>query len=420
MENDLISVNNQVRCRIHRGCHEIGGNCVEIESQGKRIVLDIGLPLHDAEVEVPDISGFLLPDSDFLGAIISHPHPDHYGLLERVAEKVQVYMGAAARRIIDVSSFFTPLPTLGEFKPLPYSSGKPFVLGPFRITPFLIDHSAYDSHCFLIEVSGKRLFYSGDIRAHGRKSHLFDDFVAAPPQEIDVLICEGTQIGRSPDFAYPDENSVTDAMAEHFRAAKGIGLVWCSSQNIDRVISVFEAAKQSGRKLILDMYTAEILRATGADDVPKPGHDDVQVYLPFSQKCLIKRERAFNIPKPYYPHRIYPEQLAEAASDCVMIFRPSMLRDLKKAECLDNAVLITSVWAGYLPKEVDRISEMKGMGVQHVHVHTSGHATVGELKRFVGAFTDSRIVPIHLEDRHGFAELSPKVELKNDHEWWEV
>ena len=101
-------MNKQVRCRIHRGCHEIGGNCVEIESQGKRIVLDIGLPLHDAEVEVPDISGFLLPDSDFLGAIISHPHPDHYGLLERVAEKVQVYMGAAARRIIDVSSFFTP------------------------------------------------------------------------------------------------------------------------------------------------------------------------------------------------------------------------------------------------------------------------------------------------------------------------
>lgn len=34
-----------MRCRIHRGCHEIGGNCVEIESQGKRIVLDIGLPL---------------------------------------------------------------------------------------------------------------------------------------------------------------------------------------------------------------------------------------------------------------------------------------------------------------------------------------------------------------------------------------
>jgi ribonuclease J len=33
-----------MRLRIHRGAHEIGGNCVEIESQGYSIVLDLGLP----------------------------------------------------------------------------------------------------------------------------------------------------------------------------------------------------------------------------------------------------------------------------------------------------------------------------------------------------------------------------------------
>lgn len=29
-----------MRCKIHRGCHEIDVNCVEIESQWKRIALD--------------------------------------------------------------------------------------------------------------------------------------------------------------------------------------------------------------------------------------------------------------------------------------------------------------------------------------------------------------------------------------------
>ncbi len=41
---------------IHRGSHEIGWYCIEIESQGKQIVLDIGLPLEagDAsEMELP-------------------------------------------------------------------------------------------------------------------------------------------------------------------------------------------------------------------------------------------------------------------------------------------------------------------------------------------------------------------------------
>jgi ribonuclease J len=67
---------------IHRGASEIGGNCVEIESQGKRIVLDIGLPLDagDEDVPLPPVRGFAQPDESLLGVIISHPHQDHCGL----------------------------------------------------------------------------------------------------------------------------------------------------------------------------------------------------------------------------------------------------------------------------------------------------------------------------------------------------
>jgi ribonuclease J len=320
-----------------------------------------------------------------------------------------------------VSAFFTPLPSLGKVEPEGYSDRQPIQAGPFTITPFRVDHSAYDSHCLLIEAEGKRLFYSGDIRGHGRNADLFQGLISNPPPDIDVLICEGTQIGRDPNFAYPDEHSVADKMVEIFEQTKGMGLVWCSSQNIDRLISVWDAAKRSNRKLILDVYTAEIIRAADDEALPKPGKDGVQVYLPVSQRSLIIREKAFNISNKYRrPHRTFPEDLAEAAPNSVMIFRPSMLRDMKKAECLDSAVLITSIWSGYLPKEAKRIDEMKSMGVGHVHVHTSGHATVDELKDFVSAFPQSRIVPIHLEDRDGFLELSPNVELQNDHEWWGV
>ena len=411
-----------MRCRIHRGCHEIGGNCIEIESQGKRIVLDIGLPLNDeAAVTLPDISGLTSPDDSLLGIFISHPHPDHYGLLERITETVPVFMGEAARRIIEVSAFFTPLPDLGQIQTLPYSDGEAIEMGPFTVTPISIDHSAHDSYCLLVEANGKRLLYSGDLRAHGRKAELFHRLVSDPPPNIDVLICEGTQVGRVPDFAYPDEHSVGTRMTELFKDTKGMSLVWCSGQNIDRIATVFEATKESGRQLILDVYTAEIMRATGDASLPKPGRDGVKVYLPLSQKALIKREQAFHISNPYYPHRIYPEDLAEAASRSVMIFRPSMLRDLKRAQCLNGATtLVSSVWSGYVHRSHDELEKMKQAGIERFHVHTSGHATVDELQKFVDAFPNSRIVPIHLEDREGFGRLSPKVELRNDHEWWEV
>ncbi len=43
----------------------------------------------------------------------------------------------------------------------------------------------------------QRPFYSGDFRGHGHKSRLFDKLIANPPGDIDVLLIEGTNIGRS-------------------------------------------------------------------------------------------------------------------------------------------------------------------------------------------------------------------------------
>lgn len=411
-----------MRCRIHRGCHEVGGNCIEIESQGKRIVLDIGLPLkNENNATVPDISGLTSPDDSLLGIFISHPHPDHYGLLEQVTEPVPVFMGDAARKIIEVSGFFTPLPKLGETLPQSFRDGEAIRIGPFTVTPLAIDHSAHDSYCLLVEANGKRLLYSGDLRAHGHKAHLFQQLVTNPPQNIDVLICEGTQIGRTPDFSYKDEQAVADKMTALFKATNGMCLVWCSGQNIDRIASVFEATKQSGRRLILDVYTAEIMRATGDASLPKPGRDGVKVYLPHSQRTRIIDEGLVReILGPYYPHRIYPDALGEAAPQSVMIFRPSMFRELQREECLSGASLVSSVWSGYVHRSHDELEKMKQAGIERFHVHTSGHATVDELQQFVNAFPQSRIVPIHLEDREGFGRLSLTVEPRNDHEWWEV
>ena len=48
----------------------------------------------------------------------------------------------------------------------------PVEIGPFRVTPYLVDHSAFDAYALLVEADGKRVFYSGDFRGHGRKRKL--------------------------------------------------------------------------------------------------------------------------------------------------------------------------------------------------------------------------------------------------------
>ena len=90
-------------------------------------------------------------------------------------------------------------PTGADFQPVsaivaPLQHREPFKIGPFSITPFLIDHSAFDSYGFLVEAGNRRIFYSGDLRAHGRKGWSFSDLVARPPANIDALLLEGTPV----------------------------------------------------------------------------------------------------------------------------------------------------------------------------------------------------------------------------------
>jgi ribonuclease J len=72
-----------VTLTVHRGTRQIGGNCIEVKAQCDRLVLDVGRPL-DAS---PEATG-LLPDTLDRDApahvLISHPHQDHWGLLDEV------------------------------------------------------------------------------------------------------------------------------------------------------------------------------------------------------------------------------------------------------------------------------------------------------------------------------------------------
>lgn len=66
-----------MRVCIHRGTKEIGGTCIEIESQGKRLVLDVGLPLDASDPEtfpLHPVQGFECANDSLLGVVISHSH----------------------------------------------------------------------------------------------------------------------------------------------------------------------------------------------------------------------------------------------------------------------------------------------------------------------------------------------------------
>ncbi|MFQ5700191.1 MAG: MBL fold metallo-hydrolase [Myxococcota bacterium] len=416
-----------MRAKIHRGAHEIGGSCVEVEAQGERLVLDIGKPITagpDEDVPLPAVPGLAQGgDPSLRGVILSHPHPDHFGLLPQVAESVPVYMGQAACRILGEAAFFSP----GGLECTPaglLGHREAFELGTFRVTPFLNDHSAFDAYSLMIEADGRRLFYTGDIRAHGRKARVFEEFIQAPPGDIDVLLMEGTNIRADSTAGQggPSEQDVERACVETFRGTQGIVLAMFSPQNVDRLVTIYRATLQSDRDLVVDLYTAAVAAATGRATIPQAHWDRVRVYLPRSQKARVMQSGAFDRTDAVRPARIYPEELRERRRELVLLFRGSMAREIEKIGCLEGAHALWSMWPGYLRKQSGQQLQawLDRLAIPLHHHHSSGHAYLPDLRRLVDALAPERVVPIHSFEGDRFSEFFPRVDRRADGEWWEV
>jgi len=416
-----------MRARIHRGAAEVGGTCVELEADRSRLVLDVGSPITAGEgedVALPDVAGLANGlDQSLLGVVISHPHADHYGLLPNVGASVPLYIGESASRILREAAFFSPLGA--DRQPSGYLRHRQaFDLGPFRVTPFLNDHSAFDAYSMLIEADGRRLFYSGDMRAHGRKAGIFEELLRRPPEDLDVLLLEGTHIREDSDGAErgPSERDVEDACVATCQATEGMVLAMFSPQNIDRLVTMYRACVRSGRDLVIDLYTASISAATGLDTIPGAAWDRVRVYLPRSQRARIIRDRAFERTEAVKPHRIYAEELIARRGELVMMFRGSMSREVEEMRCLEGAHAVWSMWPGYLgePSGERLRGWLDRLGITMDIHHASGHAFIPDLQRLVRALAPDRVVPIHSFAGDRFENFFPRVERRRDGEWWEV
>ena len=253
-----------MKIKIHRGAKEVGGSCVEISSGTSTIIVDLGLPLDfngekSTKACLPNSVQHLLHQSgkSIVGVLLSHPHLDHYGLAGELPPEIPVYCSKASWDLMNATARFSPnnysLPTVEHFE-----AWKNFQLGTFTITPYLMDHSAFDSYGFLISTAGKNIFYSGDFRGHGRKSKLLARLPHSLP-EIDALLMEGTLVGNRSNEIQASESDLEDEFVKIIEQTQGITLVTTSSQNIDRLVTIFKAAKRCNRMFVIDFYTAEIL-----------------------------------------------------------------------------------------------------------------------------------------------------------------
>jgi len=413
-----------MKIKIHKGANEIGGTCIELSHEDCSVLLDIGRPLEPESIpaSVQDMKPSVI--------LVSHPHQDHFGLIDMVKENIPIYMGGLSHSLINAMRLFTGGQPL-NVEVVHIKSWEEFVIGPFRIYPYLMDHSSPEAFAFLIEAGGKRLFYTGDFRSHGRKGKVFDKLVKSPPEKIDALIMEGTMLGRS-NADFPDEASVENQIAEIITEQENITFLLCSSQNIDRLVSAYRACIKSGKTMVIDAYTAWVLEKMKQVSVKVPAMDweRVKVYIPPNQyEVLKKHKETFGA---FYRNifndniRIKLEEVHSRAKELLFITRPSMYKIIDKHLPSNPVNVIYSMWLGYLEDEryresYARVREYRDSpAVNFRYAHTSGHADLEQLKVLARAINARTVIPVHTESAKDFTSHFENAMVLNDGKEMEI
>ena len=346
---------------------------------------------------------------------------DHYGFFDYVHPAVPFYIGEAAKKIIDITVLFTPMK--GKInKPIYWRSGKRIAIGDFEVTPYLVDHAAFDSYAFSIKADGKTIIYSGDLRDHGRKAKATRFFMAKAPRQADALLLEGTMLGRA-GGACKTEDDLEQEYLSVMKNAPGAVLFYCSAQNIDRLVTVFRAARRAGKLFVIDFYTATILRAlkdTNRLPYPSPDFKEIRVFYPSSLTRHIADHVDKGLLYPFTRYKIDKKQIGSNAQKIVMLVRPSMVNDLERISELEGAELIYSLWEGYLSDEPTKrllaYAERSRMNVHHIH--TSGHAFHQTLQHIVDALMPKNLIPIHTFNPEKYGDFGvPVVHLRDGQQY---
>ena len=388
-----------MQIKIYRGTHQIGGCITEIKTANARIIIDMGEELPSANNSIKeqfDIDGVTKGPPDCSAVLITHYHGDHVGMFEKILPQIPVYMGAVAKQVYGaVQQILKTKLNKGNPEKIlsfkEYAIGKPLYFGDIKVTPYTVDHSAFDAYMLLIEAEGKRILHTGDFRMHGARGIKMPTVFEKYCKNIDVLITEGTMLSRTSEKILTEHE--LGKKAEKLLKENKYVFALCSSTNIDTIAEFYSAAIKNRKLFIVceEDFQKEILKIiTENSTSPFYNFDRRKIYSYGKNLHKIMSERGF-----------------------FFLGRTNYVTQ-KTIEAFPNSLLIYSMWSGYLNKTHPAFDEYKSNfidgalknGCKMQHLHTSGHASLDEIKKVCEITNAKTIIPIHSENPEILNELS--------------
>ena len=373
---------SELQINILRGENKIGENLIEITDGNTKLLLECGVALQETE-QTRRIEEQVLRFC-YDGVIITHCHADHCGLLKEQIHAEKIYIGEATYKILE---YCGAVHEKNKEKICFMRNEKIFFIGNLQVTPYLCDHSAYDSYMLEIKAAQENLLYTGDFRANGRKN--FEVLLKKLPHHVTYLITERTNVNLHNDTESDLEEKAVEIMKNHQRI-----FVLQSTLNIDRMVSFYRAAKRTGKPFIMSKSAADI--GNLYENIPSP----VQFSNCYTYLHRKQTKELHESIKSTYGNKLLARSAIAKKKGFVMQIHSGMLQYLHKLSQetdLSDSIVVYSMWKGYKTSMQAFLKGIEDLGMKIVDLHVSGHADLKTVKRLINKTHPKEIYMVHCE-----------------------
>jgi ribonuclease J len=363
------------------------------------IAIDLGVSFA-AEEHLPGID-LILPDIRFLieerrnllGIVLTHAHEDHFGALIDLYPKLKVPVYATPFTAALLEAKRQSEQGVPEIPVNAVPLGGRFTLGAFDIELVSMAHSIPESNGLLIRTPHGNVLHTGDWKIDPTP------VIGLPTDEVKLrafgdegcLALVGDSTNAVREGRSPSESDVAKSLAQIIRSSPARVAVTTFASNVARIRAVAEAARTTGREVVVVGRAMErviqVARETGyLEGVQDFRGIDVYGYLPADKVVALctgsqgePRAALSRIAEDEHP------EITLAKGDRV-VFSSRTIPGNEKA--------VSRVVNGLVSQGIEIISDRTHL------VHVSGHPRVAEIEDIIRWVKPKMLIPVHGEALH--------------------
>ena len=388
--------NNALRIVALGGLGEVGRNMTVFETDGKLLIVDVGVLFPDEsqpgiDLILPDFSYIRERLNDVVAIFLTHGHEDHIGAvpyLLRERGDIPVIGSALTLAFIKAKLKEHRITAITH----EVKEGTREKVGPFELEYVAVNHSIPDALAVAIHTPAGTVLHTGDFKMDqlpldGRLTDL-ETFGRLGQDGVDLFMVDSTNAD-VPGFT-TSEREIMPVLDRVIGSTKRRVIVASFSSHVHRVQQVINIARNHNRKVVF----------IGRSMVRNMNLAAEMGYLSIPPNTLIDEKEIDNY-----------------GDDLVLICTGSQGEPLAALSRMangdhqirvgegDTVILASSLIPGNEAPVYRVINELTRFGARVVHkanalVHVSGHAASGELLYCYNVVKPKNVMPVHGEWRH--------------------